>query len=200
MRSKTVLTRFIHGFAWWKMTRPLLPSNLEKQHAADQKNRTLKTPCWNPFRFFVILIIAGLGFWMMADRPFIQKDEEGNYVLAPWRKRKLERELKAIDEAEQYALRASTNGWYDCFNCPGSRKIYLLKGEVWKYGHTVNGEKVRYGKWHREKGLLYFAEFKGTLSACIKEEKRKIYFYAILPENLKRNDPLIRPPGNKIDY
>jgi hypothetical protein len=30
-------------------------------------------------------------------------------------------------------------------------------------------------------------------------EKIKIYNYALLPENLRRAVPLIRPPGNKID-
>jgi hypothetical protein len=53
---------------------------------------------------------------------------------------------------------------------------------------------------YEQKPKEYLTEFKGTLSECIKEEKRKIYYYAILPENLKRNNPLIRPPGNKIDF
>jgi hypothetical protein len=104
MRSKTALTRFIHGFAWWKMTRPLLPSNVEKQHAADQKDRTLKTALLEPLSIFCNFNNCRPGVLDDGRPAFYPKDEEGNYVLAPWRQRKMERELRAIDEAEQYAL------------------------------------------------------------------------------------------------
>jgi hypothetical protein len=47
--------------------------------------------------------------------------------------------------------------------------------------------------------LFFVTQFRGTYSECLKEEKRKIYLYALLPENQARRIPLIRPPGNKND-
>ena len=43
-------------------------------------------------------------------------------------------------------------------------------------------------------------EYKGTLAECQKMELDKIYYYPLLPENLKRDFKLPRPPGNKEDY
>ncbi len=48
-------------------------------------------------------------------------------------------------------------------------------------------------------GLAYSVQFIGTIQECLAEERRKIFLYATLPENIKRAKPLIRPPGNKID-
>jgi len=77
--------------------------------------------------------------------------------------------------------------------------IYLTVGQIWKYGFTTKNEKGRYQKSLESKNLFYLVEYEGTITACMKEEKRKIYYYALLPENLTRETPLIRPPGNKQD-
>jgi len=135
---------------------------------------------------------------MSKEKEFIIV-KHGEAELAPWRKEKLEKELKEIDEAEQYVLRADEDGYYECFNCGGKPLIFLHAGEVWKYGYTRKGEKARYRGWNTKNTLKYEVQFEGTLTECVKEEKRKIYYYALLPENLKREIPLIRPPGNKID-
>ncbi|NBC05605.1 MAG: hypothetical protein GVY26_00245 [Bacteroidetes bacterium] len=47
--------------------------------------------------------------------------------------------------------------------------------------------------------LIYVPQFKGDYAACLKEEKRKIYYYPLLPEALNRSVRLLRPPGNKND-
>ena len=119
--------------------------------------------------------------------------------LSPERQAKLNRELEELENAEQYVLRAAADGWYPCYNCPGKSRIFLLKDEVWKYGTTRKGEKRRYGKWHMEQGLNYLIQYQGPLQECLRREKIQIYSYALLPENLRRKPPLIRPPGNKRD-
>jgi len=48
-------------------------------------------------------------------------------------------------------------------------------------------------------GLAYAIEYEGSVEECLVQEAQKIYSYATLPENLKRPNPLIRPPGNKVD-
>lgn len=119
--------------------------------------------------------------------------------LSPERRQKLEKELEKLENAEQYALVAAKDGWYSCFNCPGEVKIFLHRGEVWKYGVTKKRERGRYGNWHVNQDLTYFVQFQGSSQECLKQEKIKIYTYAQLPENLRRQYPLIRPPGNKRD-
>ncbi len=146
---------------------------------------------------FILLILIGAAI-LMSDKDFlIWKGDEPE--LAPWRKEKLEKELKEFDEAEQYALVVFEPGLYPCFNCYGKEKIYLFSGEIWKYGVSRKGQLGRYRQGLPHKGLIYKKEFEGKLTDCLKKEKLKIYNYALLPENLKREKPLIRPPGNKRD-
>jgi hypothetical protein len=126
----------------------------------------------------------------------ITKDVPG---LSPERQAKLNRELEELENAEQYVLRAARDGWYPCYSCPGKKRIFLHKDEVWKYGVTRKGERRRYGRWHQEHGLYYLVQYQGPLQECLRREKILIYSYALLPENLCRKPPLLRPPGNKRD-
>lgn len=163
-------------------------------------------PSSNPgpgFGFFLLLLF-GIGFILLIvaqwkDVDFIEEDSEGNPMLSEERQRKLDDALRELDEAEQYVLVAVRDGLYPCYNCPNETKIFLYKGETWKYGTTTKGEKGRYGNSLENNNLAYRVQFQGTLHECLKEEKRKIFNYAVLPENLKREPPLIRPPGNKVD-
>ena len=154
---------------------------------------------WNPFWFFVALLVGITGIVLLMSRPFLERDGEGNWKIAEWREEKLKRELEGIDLGEQYVLVAGDDQWYDCFNCPNSTRIYLYKGEVWKYGVTRKGEKARYGNWLKRQKLRYMIEYEGYIGECLRREKIQIYGYPLLPENLNRNFPIIRPPGNKID-
>ena len=130
----------------------------------------------------------------------LKRKSDGSYELKPERKGDLDRRKRKIDEAEQYALIATVNGWYECFNCASSNRIFLFVGEVWKYGVSKNGSK-RYSKsWYQSSKLQYITQFKGLYSECFKSELDRIYEYPILPENLKRTEKLPRPPGNKEDY
>jgi len=98
----------------------------------------------------------------------------------------------------QYALVATKDGWYPCYNCP-TPLIYMYVGEVWKYGKTCNGQAGRYPNGFPAKNLTFLAQFYGTEQLCLIEEKFKIYSYFLLPENQSRTIILLRPPGNKID-
>jgi len=78
-------------------------------------------------------------------------------------------------------------------------KIYLYIGEVWKYGVSKNGVKRYNLWWYKDKNVIYVTQFKGNIGECMKKELEKIYAYPILPQNIKREIPLPRPPGNKVD-
>lgn len=112
--------------------------------------------------------------------------------------KKLEKRLKEIDNAEQYALIANENEWYPC-NHSGRGTFYLLAGDVWKYGVTTKGQFGRYRLSYLEDvNVSYIIQFQGTIAECMKEEQRKLFHYPYLPENLARpvKNRLPRPPFN----
>jgi len=112
---------------------------------------------------------------------------------------RIESQSFQYQNCEQYALVASENGWFPCYNCGTTDSIYLYKGEVWKYGKTCFGEQRRYPNGLPYPNLRYILQFSGSEKECLIAEKEKIYNYPNLPESLKRNNVLIRPAGNKID-
>jgi hypothetical protein len=155
------------------------------------KNREPKR---NPFS---ILAILGLVFAVLL---FATVSNWEN--LAPERLEKLLNLFKKFDDnAEQYALVADIDGIYPCPSCPNGGTIWLFRGEVWKYGVSVNGESGRYTVgFLRSNHLHYEMQFKGGLNECYKQEKIKIFTYPTLPENIKRGDKILfRPPGNITD-
>jgi hypothetical protein len=153
---------------------------------------------------FLTLIVAPLYIIEMSKekRSPIVIDDEGNWSLSPERKRKLEREIKEMDNAVQYSLRAREEGYFPCYTCPDTAKmIFLYAEEVWKYGVTRKGEHGRYPSGVKGvPNLTFVPEFEGHVTECLKEEKRKIYHYPLLPEARKRLIQLYLPPGNKIDH
>ena len=96
-------------------------------------------------------------------------------------------------------LIAAKDGFFPCYPCFPDTIIYLYRGEVWKYGVTAAREKGRYVYGLPADHLRFITQFRGNILECLEEEKKKIYYYSILPENMKRQKPLIRPPGNKQD-
>ena len=53
--------------------------------------------------------------------------------------------MEEIDNAEQYALLASLNGYYPCYACPnGQSTIFYIKA---KYGDTALLGKVKKGRY-----------------------------------------------------
>jgi hypothetical protein len=127
------------------------------------------------------------------------------YFIPHERVLKRDREIEGILSKDyqnefcvQYALVTTEEGNYVCYGCPDG-KIHLYPGEIWKYGKTCKGESGRYPNGFPLPNLKFVIQFEGTESECLVEEKRKIYAYPALPECLKRNIKLLRPPGNKID-
>lgn len=152
-----------------------------------------------PIFALTILGIGGILLFAYKGVEFIEFDKDGNPKISEVREQRLERELEELNNSEQYALRVVVSGYYQCYNCGTNASLYMYTNEVWKYGVTTKQQEGRYPDGFPEEGLYYDIQFRGTYQACLEEEKRKLFQYAILPENLKRNPPIIRPPGNKID-
>jgi hypothetical protein len=97
--------------------------------------------------------------------------------LASHRQEKLNKELEEIENAIQYSLRASIDGYFPCHTCPDStRTIYLYKGQVWRYGSTRKEENERYpGGNYGAPNIIFIPEFRGTIAECLRIEKIKIY-------------------------
>lgn len=166
-----------------------------KNHIVSPVNKPKENEIHKPnyFWWVLFLLAASGGFY-----EYVIKKDDGSYELNPSRKEKLEQALEDLEEAEQYALFAKENGIYPCYNCGSQLEIYLLAGEVWKYGYTTKVKRYSNAyldRWH----LQYSVQLIGSIEECMKEEKRKIYNYPLLPENLKRVFKLPRPSGNKQD-
>lgn len=143
-------------------------------------------------------ILAVFAAWNGVE--FLEQGEGGELGLSAAREAQMQQRLKRLEECEQYVLRAKFSTFYPCYSCGVDTLIFLHAGEVWKYGITIQGEKGRYSNaWVTTLGLSYHWQYRGSIQACLRQETLKIYQYALLPENVQRTKPLIRPPGNKID-
>lgn len=112
----------------------------------------------------------------------------------------LQKKLNELEEGEQYALIATTNGMYPCVH-NGHPLYFLHVGEVWKYGTTIKGQRGRYSsQFFEENAVSYIVEFRGTMGECLQQEQIKLYSYPVLPENLARPEEmrLLRPPNNPV--
>lgn len=154
-----------------------------------------QTPTPLPLIVAIALILA---IALVAKASFSGEDKTPE--LNPKEAEKLQKRLREIDDSEQYALIAKSNGWYSCLHS-GRTTFYLKAGEVWKYGVTSKGQFGRYAaKFLLRNNVLYDLQFKGTVSECLKQEQIKLFNYRYLPENLARlpTDRLSRPPYNSI--
>jgi hypothetical protein len=129
----------------------------------------------------------------------VKRNIDGSYRLHPKRSEKLHRDTVNLESSEQYALKATTSKYYPCLSCSFRDSIFLYQNEVWKYGTTINGQVGRYGNSLYVQSLYYVAQYRGTIEECLKWERKKIIRYPLLPENLKRKNPIARPPGNPND-
>lgn len=156
----------------------------------------------NPRTILLLFLLCGcilaiLAVWNGVD--FLEQDEAGTLQLSTTREVKMQQRLKRLKRCEQYVLRTRFSGFYPCYSCGADTTIFLHAGEVWKYGITIQGEKGRYRNWITRLGLRYRVQYRGSIQACLQQETLKIYQYALLPENIRRSKPIIRPPGNKAD-
>ena len=152
---------------------------------------------------------------------FIEYNEAGKPELSPERIAKRDREIRKIERreykdweepCEQYALKARRAGYFPILGYSDKiiDSVFLNVNNTWKFGKTCITEEVRYydkvyysnskaGIILTDMDLNYVIQKKGTEMEMLIEERLKIYSYAILSENLTREKPLIRPPGNKRD-
>lgn len=150
-----------------------------------------------PLQFIVLaILLAGIVLFPKIDF------EEGYKTpkIHPKEEEKLLKRLREIDDSEQYALIAKSDGWYPCLHS-GRTTFYLKAGEVWKYGVTSKGQFGRYAaKFLLRNNVLYDLQFRGSYSECLKQEQIKLFNYRFLPENLSRSiaERLTRPPYNSV--
>jgi hypothetical protein len=166
------------------------PSDAEQSGDAARLNRWIR-----PLLLWSVASLLLMAALQWAD---VVEWVDGEWRLKPKREAERDRQMRKVDDAEQYALVAKMPGYYECLHCP-SKRVYLHANEVWKYGVTNQGEKLRYSaQFLQQNRLDYKMQFRGTYSQCLIEEKRKLFEYPLLPENMIRPDPLklILPPGN----
>jgi hypothetical protein len=167
----------------------------------EPKKTFLKPNFWKWLIFaFILALLTIVMIKESFEEVTIQK-ADGTYQLKANKIRQLQKDTAKFAQAEQYALVALIDGWYPCATCIGTDSVFLLKGEVWKYGVTVNGEKVRYSGTDNllKQKLRYITQFIGNIETCLKLERIQIATYPLLPENLKRIVKLGRPPFNPIN-
>lgn len=172
-------------------------------NAYRERERTSTAPP-SPKNTWLWLLFIAIGGILLYNQykgvDFLVVDEEGNVQLSPEREEKMNKRIEELENAEQYVLIATASKYYPCYSCEYTDSIFLHKGEVWRYGVTTKTQEGRYAYSFFDSGQLkYVIQFEGTETACKQEEQRKIIKYGILPENLRRQTPLIRPPGNKRD-
>ncbi|TAD97989.1 MAG: hypothetical protein EAZ97_11565 [Bacteroidetes bacterium] len=173
----------------------------EIKKITEPKKPFLKPNFW---KLLILALFLTLLTVVMIKESFeevtIQK-ADGTYQLKANKIRQLQKDTAKFSQAEQYVLIAEVNGWYPCATCVGADSVFLFKGEVWKYGVTINGEKGRYNgaKNPLNNDLEYIVQFRGNIETCLKLERIQIATYPLLPENLKRIVKLGRPPFNPIN-
>ena len=95
--------------------------------------------------------------------------------------------------ADQYALVAREDGYYPVMKrgfADPVDEVFLRKGDVWKYGKTVNPD-TRYSKqWLEDHDLIYKPDFRGTEQEALAREYQQLVGYKARCGSL--------PPGNKV--
>lgn len=166
----------------------------DKPYLSKVSTKT-KPSVWPLLILLTSIIIAST---LIIEAVFVK--EEPSPELNPKEKAKLEKKMKEIDDAEQYALLAAKDGLYACLHS-GRETCFLRKGEVFKYGVTTKGEFGRYNtSFMMKHNVIYVVQFKGNVAECLIQEQVKLFNYPYLPENLARlpENQLPRPPYNPI--
>jgi hypothetical protein len=154
---------------------------------------------WYLLGFVLLLAAIALFFSQTNFEKSVQKNKLGEITdISEKQKEKFRADSAKLNQCVQYALIANEDGWYE--KCDKTGKFYLLKGEVWKYGVTCEGNpENRYeNSFYDNNNLIFQVQFRGNHLACEIEEKRKLYFYPTMPENLRReaHQKLVLPIGN----
>jgi hypothetical protein len=146
----------------------------------------------NFWKFVVVLFVLSSGLtlhYSLSEERLLKRDKEIDRIRAK------DQDFK---KCMQYALVVAKEGWFSCYQ-GNQKQIYMYIGEIWKYGKTCLDLSDRYPDGLPDPFLVFQPQFYGSEQECLIEEKEKIYAYSSLPECLKRQIKLLRPPGNKID-
>jgi hypothetical protein len=157
-------------------------------------------PVTLPIGRAVFLLVSAVCLLLALLKPAVFEWLQGESRLSPKDQARLEQKLKELDDSEQYALIANTDGWYACLH-RGRKSFYLKTGEIWKYGVTSKGELGRYSRaFLGQHNVSYIVQFKGNYAECLKQEQIRLYNYRFLPENVARPpaNVLTRPPYNPV--
>jgi hypothetical protein len=167
---------------------------MQKELIIIKPRETLKQKKEQPKRHFwwLIFLFSAL---ILGAVSVVVFDKDGKPEMLPERKQKLNEELAKYDKAEQYVLFAEQDGLYPCLSCPNGGTIGLKKGEIWKYGVTVNGLRRYSAAYLKQLKLIYYPQYVGEIGECLKLEKIKIYTYPTLPENFKARSKTFTPAG-----
>jgi hypothetical protein len=141
---------------------------------------------WYLWGFVLLLAAIALFFSQTNFEKSVQKNKMGEITdISEKQKEKFRADSAKLNQCVQYVILARSSGWYE--KCDKTGKIYLFAGEIWKYGVTC--EKNPHSRYSTDfyeiNNLIFRTQFLGNLLECQVEEKRKLYFYPTLPENLK---------------
>lgn len=162
----------------------------------------------------VLVLFASKQFRKFED---VTKERDGVTELHPERLKELREKQRELEE-EYICYKLVTNGpgMYECFNCE-TKKFFLRKGEVAKYGTTLHPSTRYTQKELWQKNLSMIELDRGSLTRMRQLELELIYMYPLLEENLTRQTKeeytakiiegkrpypryrLARPPLNKRD-
>ena len=148
--------------------------------------------------------VAIVGFILYFGLPpFINLDEEGNYILSEERSRDYREKPESSERVEVYRLVATKTGLYPCLRCPGIKMIQLNAGETWKYGTSRKGKRRYPESFYASNHLSYEVIAITDILQAEQLEKKLIISYPLLPEVQRRMKRygifLKRPPGNTKD-
>lgn len=149
-----------------------------------------------PFKFAILLIIGLLVVFAYKHYEDGYEEIDGEWVIKPKFKDKIDDKTKSFDECEVYYLLALEDGFYECFNCEGGL-FFLYKDEIVKIGFSCDGEERYLQSFYDGIRVKYKTVFVGNSNECQVEEIRHLGMYATIPENLARPLPNKQSKLNK---
>ncbi len=152
----------------------------------------------NRLRIILLIVLGLLVVAIVYQSQLSEREKKRDKEIERIKVRPAKSKYDNESSCEVYSLRARASGWFPCYSCKGTDSIFLFTGETWKIGKTCLGADKRYSDL-AERGLYFFPEFAGTEKDCLIKEKEMIYAYPTMPECLKREYLIPRPPGNRID-
>ncbi|MCO6493150.1 MAG: hypothetical protein J5I98_32320 [Phaeodactylibacter sp.] len=161
-----------------------------------------RTGTVNATIWLLAVAITGLMLYFGLP-PFIDLDEEGNYILSEERSKDYNEKPESSERVEVYRLVAAKTGLYPCLRCPGIKMVKLNAGETWKYGISRKGRSRYPESFYVSNNLDYKMITVTDILTAEQLEKKLIISYPLLPEAQQRMKLygifLKRPPGNAKD-